>query len=697
LEKTARIGVDIGGTFTDLVLHDEARRVTRTGKRLTTPDSPAIGVIEGIDRLLEETNTAVGQVKAIVHGTTLVTNTVLERTGATIGLITTAGFRDILEMGREIRYDVDDLRARPAPVLVPRSRRYGVGGRMTAAGAEHTALDEPAVEQAITDLVEIHRIEAVAVSLLHSYINPAHEVRVRELAARLYPRLPVTLSVEVAAERGEYERTNTACVNAYTQPVVSPYLDDLERRIRARGFEASLYVMLSSGGLTTLDEAKAFPVRLLESGPAAGAMAAAYLARLTGEPAVISFDMGGTTAKICVIEDGLPRVRHEFEAARVAKFKNGSGLPLKLTVIDMIEIGAGGGSIANLDSVGLMKVGPRSAGAAPGPVAYGLGGSEPTVTDADVLLGCLDPENFLGGEMKLAFGDVHRALDERLAQPMGLPVRKVAAGIQDIATENMAAAARAHLAESGKDPRSYSLIAFGGAGPVHAYALARRLRVSRILIPMGAGVFSAFGFLVAPPTVDEVRGYAAVLEQVDWTRVQRLYADMTARACAVLKDAGIADEGMVVTRSADLRYAGQGFEIEVPLPTGLLDSAAAPAIAERFSQTYRTKFGRTIAGIPVEAINWRLTARLPETHISLAYHLSEGPPARGRRELHLLRVGDVDATVYDRYALAPGTEIRGPAVIEERESSFVMGPDCIATVDQHLNLVVDIGSTGQPE
>lgn len=690
MEKTTRIGVDIGGTFTDFVLHDEVRALTWTGKRLTTPEAPSRAIIEGVERLLKETGTSIGQVHSIVHGTTLITNTVLERTGARVGLITTEGFRDILEMGREIRYDADDLYAQPSPVIVPRQRRLGVGGRIRADGGEHAPLDEAALLKAARILVEEHRIEALAIAFLHAYANPSHELRSRELIHQVYPRLLITLSSEVAPEIREYERTNTACINAYVQPRVHGYLAQLEEDLAAIGFAGELYIMLSSGGITTIEQAKAFPVHLLESGPAAGAMAAGFIARSMGEDKVISFDMGGTTAKMCLVEAGHPHIKHEFEAARLDKFKPGSGLPLRLTVVDMIEIGSGGGSIAAIDELGLMKVGPRSAGSVPGPVAYRRGGTEPTVTDSDLIVGYLNPDFFLGGEMELSLAQVEQALAVRLAKPLGLDTKVVAMGIQEIVTENMAAATRMHLAEKGRDPRLYTLMAFGGAGPVHAYALAKLLKLHRVVVPMGAGVISAFGFLVAAPTIDDVRGYASPLSRVDWSRVLALYGDMESRARKLLLKAGGADAHVAMTRSADMRYVGQGFEVEVELPAGALSGQLEDAIRDAFDKTYVARFGRSIGDLPIEIINWRISARLPGRDISLAYSLVDTPALRGERPIHFAGWGERLAAVYDRYALKPGARIQGPAVFEERESSFSVGPDCIVEVDAQLNLIAEI-------
>ena len=690
--NTVRIGIDVGGTFTDFVLHDPPARTSLTDKRLTTTQSPARGVLEGIRCLLSRTGNTFEQIESVVHGTTMVTNTLLERTGATIGLLTTAGFRDLVEMGREIRYDVDDLTARPAPVLVPRHRRFEIPERILFDGRQQSPLDEGAVLGAVRSLVEDHRVEAIAVAFLHSYANPVHEQRSAELISSEYPHLPVTLSSQVASERGEYERTITACVNAYTQPQMIEYLDNLSEALRAEGFAGNIRIMLSSGGIATTDHAKAFPAHLLESGPAAGVMAAAHLARLTQQHAVLSFDMGGTTAKMALIEAGAPHLARTFEAARVAKFKPGSGLPLKLTVIDMIEIGAGGGSIAYVDNAGLMKVGPRSAGSYPGPIAYGRGGTTPTITDADLTLGHLEPTAFLGGDMVLETDGVDQAIADQLALPLNIATRAAAAGIVDIAVESMAAATRAQMAESGNDPRTFTLLAFGGAGPVHAYELAKRLKMTKIIVPVGAGVMSALGLLVAPPAVDIVRCHAAPLEHIDWATIGSLYDEMTASATELLSAAGELPAGIRFTRSADMRYVGQGFEVEVTLPERILDSNPG-LVADRFADAYRSKFGRTVTGIQIEVINWRLSARLPETPVYLTHPATGGETApRGTRKVQFLEVGEVEAVVYDRDRLSRGMTIRGPAVIEERETTFAVGPDCILEVDDHFNLVATIGS-----
>lgn len=695
MRRTTRIGVDIGGTFTDFVLHDESRGVTRIGKRLTTPDAPSRAIVEGIRRLLAETNTAPSQIGSIVHGTTLITNTVLERTGAKVGLLCTDGLRDVLEMGSESRYDIDDLFLPPVPGIVPRRLRRPVRGRMLASGIEFEPLSVDDVVREVRWLVDSEQIEALAIAFMHSYRNPAHEHLALKAVRELYPNLLVTLSSDVAPEIREYERTNTACVNAYVQPRVHAYLSHLTGDLANLGFEGELRIMLSGGGITTIDDARRFPVRLIESGPAAGAMAAAFVARQVGEDHMISFDMGGTTAKMCLIEKGRPNLKHEFEAGRIRKFKKGSGLPLKLTVIDLIEIGTGGGSIALVDSNGLMKVGPRSAGSDPGPVSYGLGGTEPTVTDADLVLGYLNPKYFLGGELELSLDAVKKAMRERLGDRLGVDALNAARGIQAVANETMAAATRMHLAEKGKDPRAHSLFAFGGAGAVHGYALARLLKVPRLIVPMGAGVISALGFLVAAPAVDEVRGYMTRLEGADWTIVNDLFAQMETTSRDLLAQAAPGNEGISIRRQADMRYVGQGFEVSVDLPSEPLNVSSIPQIKKAFDAAYQERFGRVIKDVAIEAINWRLTAFLPEQNITLAYTYVEGEALRGERDVYFDGYGFTKTKVYDRYALKPGIRVAGPAVVEERESSCSLGPDSTFTVDRFFNLIIDINHGNQ--
>ncbi|MEM7405118.1 MAG: hydantoinase/oxoprolinase family protein [Pseudomonadota bacterium] len=693
-----RIGVDVGGTFTDLVLADAGSGALYTGKLLTTPRDPAVAIIDGIRQLLDAANLAPECIAGLVHGTTLVTNTVIERKGAKVGLITTAGFRDAIEMGREIRYDLYDLFLEPAPTLVPRRRRLGVGGRMSADGEELEPLDLAAVREAARALRDEHAVEAIAVCFIHAYRNPAHELAAAKVLAEECPGLPVTLSCEVAPEIREFERASTACVNAYVQPLMQGYLRDLEVRLADMYIDAPLHVMLSGGGIATVAQASAFPVRLIESGPAAGALAACYYGRKLGEPDLLSFDMGGTTAKICLVEGGQPNRTHEFEAGRVRRFRKGSGIPLKITVVDMIEIGAGGGSLAHADSMGLLKVGPQSAGSEPGPVCYGRGGEGPAVTDADLMLGCLNPGYFLGGEMDLATDAVTARMQAVVGEPLELSDDAVARGIHDVVNENMAAATRRYLAEKGRDPRRYTMIAFGGAGPVHAYGLARKLKINRFVVPPGAGVTSALGFLVAPPAIDDVRSYVVRLDALDPNEANRLFADMEQAAAAQLVEAGASAESVHFTRSADMRYVGQGFEIQVPVRDGAFDKSSRADLHEQFMITYEALFHRSVTEVPVEVLSWRLYASAPPpaVDVNFAATMPASTRAPTSRRLTLPEVGTVEAAVFDRYALTPGDRFDGPLIVEERESTTVVGPDATLSVDAELNLIVDLHQMNQP-
>ncbi|MGE0749776.1 MAG: hydantoinase/oxoprolinase family protein [Variibacter sp.] len=687
-----RVGVDVGGTFTDFVLVDDHRGIVFTGKRLTSSGDPSRAILEGTEVLLREAETVISAVDAVVHGTTLVTNTVIERKGAKVGLITTKGFRDSIEMGREIRYDLYDLFFEMPEPLVPRPLRLEVDERIDADGTVLRPLDPEAVRQAGREL-KAQGCEAVSVCLLHSYRNDAHERVAKQALMEVLGDIPICISSEVAPEIREFERANTACANAYVQPLMQGYLERLQTKLREMGLSGTLHVMLSGGGLTTIRAAQDFPVRLIESGPAAGAMAAAFYSRLTGVKDLISFDMGGTTAKMCLIENGRPEHAHEFEAARVRRFRKGSGIPLKVPVIDMIEIGAGGGSIARVDRMGLAKVGPDSAGSDPGPICYGAGGTEPTVTDADLLLGYLSPDYFLGGDMGLDTRAVEKGVEARMAAPLGMTVTQAAAGIHSIVNENMAAATRMYIAEKGRDPRRYSLIAFGGAGPVHAYGVAKLLKVDRVICPLGAGVMSALGFLVAPFAIDYVRSYMSRLDAIDWDHLNGLFDDMTRQAERLLAEAGARE--FRVQRQADMRYVGQGFEINVPVPEGSLGPHTLDALQASFYESYQTLFGRRVTSVPIEALSWRLTAQgnTPDVGLNFANRGdARGPAKKGTRKAHFPDTGFVSCDVYNRYALKPGDTIAGPAIVEERESTVVIGPDARATIDKHFNLVMEIGA-----
>jgi N-methylhydantoinase A len=691
--ERVRIGVDVGGTFTDFVLVDDHRKLVFLGKQLTTPRDPSEAIIAGIERIVREAAVEIGKLDGVVHGTTLVTNTVIERKGAKVGLVTTSGFRDVLEMGHEIRYDLYDLFLEKPKPLVPRHLRREVDERIDATGAVLRPLDKAGFRSTVDWLLE-QKVEAIAVSFLHSYRNDVHEREALAILQAEYPNLPVTLGSAVSPEIREYERSNTATANAYVQPLMQRYLARLAEQLAALGHRGTLNIMLSAGGLTTIETASRFPVQLIESGPAAGAIAAGLYAKLTGTDHLISFDMGGTTAKMCLIEDGEPEHSSEFEAGRVKRFRKGSGLPLKVPVIDLIEIGAGGGSTAWIDGMGLLKVGPESAGSEPGPVCYRRGGEDPAVTDADLLLGYLSPDFFLGGDMSLDLQAVRQAVQTKIAAPLGMTVEQGAAGIHAIVNENMAAATRMYIAEKGRDPRRYTMIAFGGAGPVHAYGLAKLLKLKRLICPLGAGVMSALGFLVAAPAVDMVRSYVTRLEVANWDEVNRFFEDMKTTAIERLVEAGAQVDELTFTRQAEMRHVGQGFEISVPLPDGALHGAALDEVRAQFFHKYEELFGRRIDGVGIEALTWRLHATAPQSDVTLSFagqKTDTGERLKGERQVYFPETGYAPCPVYNRYALRDGDTFRGPAVIEERESTTVIGPESTVSVDQFLNLIIDIG------
>jgi len=698
--STLALGIDVGGTFTDLVVYDPASGRRESHKELTTHADPSDGVMAGIGRLLAAAGIAAGDIGRVVHATTLFSNAVIERKGAPTGLITTRGFRDTLEIGRERKYELYDIKiAKPAP-LVPRRWRLEVPERIAVDGSVRLPLDEDAVLAAAERLLA-EGAASLAIVFLHSYANPAHERRAAELIAARFPGLSLSASIEVAPEIREYERTSTTVVNAYVKPLAERYLSSLAGRLAGLGVRAPLLLMLSNGGLTHIEEAKRTPVQLLESGPAAGALVAAHLGARDGGPRVLAFDMGGTTAKLSVIEGGRPTVAYSFEVARERRFIEGSGLPVRISTLELIEIGAGGGSIARLDDIGLLKVGPTSAGSEPGPAAYGRGGQEPTVTDADLLLGYLDPGNFVGGTMAIDMAAARAALG-RLAERAGLSPTALAWGIHDIVNENMANAARVHIAERGKDPRGYALVATGGAGPVHAYAVARKLGLARLLAPPAAGVASAFGLLVAPARADRVATVAREMGRIVWPELEAIFARLEADARQVLAATlpGRA-AGAAVTRLADIRYVGQASELVVPLPAGPYTAASRAALLAAFEAAYLAAFTRTPPTREVEIINVRVSASLEVEGASPAAAAPTAPSARGEaapqplkgtRPVYFPEFRDFHATpVYDRYALAAGQAFSGPAVVEERESTLVVGPGGRFEVMAGGSIVVSIG------
>jgi N-methylhydantoinase A len=683
---SARVGVDIGGTFTDLVLL-VGGRVAAVGKALTTPADPSVAVAEGVQRLLAEVDPA--QVAEVVHGTTLVANALIERKGALTALVTTRGARDALAIRREHRYDLYDLFLELPDPLVPRRRRWEVDERVLADGTVDRPLDPDEVRR-LARRARRDRVESIAVCFLHAYRHPDHERRAVAILEEELPGVPVSASCDVVPELGEYVRASTTAANAYVRPLMDRYLHTLDGRLHAAGIGAPLHLMLSTGGLATVETGRRFPVRLTESGPAAGALSAAHAGAAAGERDVLGFDMGGTTAKACLVEAGEPLLAREHEVARVYRFAPESGLPLRVPVIDLIEIGAGGGSIARIDQFGLPKVGPESAGAEPGPACYGRGGDRPTVTDADLLLGYLDPRFFLGGEMALDL-EAARSAVGGLAARLGLDLAEAASGIHQVVNEQMAGAARMHSIERGRDLRRFALVATGGAGPVHAWGVARRLGIRRLVLPPSAGVASAFGMLTAPPAFDFARSLPEALAGVDWPGVRGALAEMARHGAAQLASAGVRGTDVTTALHADVRYRGQGEGVTVALGDALSRDPAGQ-VREAFEAAYVRLYGRRPPGVEPEVLTWRVRVAGPRPALAPRREdVAPGPARKGRRPMWSEeRRGFVEADVWDRYRLAAGAVVEGPAVVEERESSAVIGAGGRGVLDEHGNLRVEL-------
>ncbi|MEZ5728931.1 MAG: hydantoinase/oxoprolinase family protein [Burkholderiaceae bacterium] len=686
-----RLGADIGGTFTDVILVDEASGLFELGKVLTTSAQPDDGVIAGMRQVLDAAQVPADAVEHLLHGTTLFTNALIERKGSRTALITTRGFRDAIEIAREHRYDMYDLRLKRPTPIAPRRHRFEVDERVLSDGSVRSAPSETQVREIAALLLE-QGIEAVAVCLLNAYANPAHERLVGRVLAEVAPSLEVTLSTDIAPEVREYERTSTALCNVYVKSIARRYLGRLEARTRSECHDgAALYVMQSNGGLMAATQAARTPIRLVESGPAAGALAAAHYGGLLGLPKLLSFDMGGTTAKACLIVDGEPLVAPEFEVDRQYQFKKGSGLPVKVPVIEMIEIGTGGGSIASVDSLGRLRVGPHSAGSVPGPACYGQGGAEPTVTDADLLLGYLDPDFFLGGEMRLHRDAAAASIARRAGTPLGLDTLQAAWGIHQMANESMASAARMHAIERGLEISQFPMFAFGGAGPVHAYGVARILKTPRIVYPFGAGVMSAVGFLTAPLSFDFVRSCPDRLESLDWARANSLLEGMQAEGRDALA-ASVPADALRFERVADMRYRKQGSDIRVAVPDGPLGPHRLPEIVAAFEARYTSLFGHTVPDTPIDVMSWRVTAHGPKPALVLP---QAGPetrdPVKGRRAIYLPEIRALaEVPVLDRYCIGEGQRFDGPAIIEERESTVVVNGRGRIHQDANRNLIVDM-------
>lgn len=688
----AVLSIDVGGTFTDLVLYNPASDRLFVEKTLSTPDAPEQGILRGVKAILREGGVRPTDIGHIIHASTVATNALLERKGARTAMITTRGHRDLIEIGRELRYDLYDLGITFPGPIVSRQNRHEVNERMLADGSVHVALDSEQVAQAADALVNAGA-QSIAICFLNSYVNPGHEKAAAEAVRARHPSVEVSASAMVAPQIREYERFITTVIDAYVKPVVRQYLRRLEEAFHKEDFRGRLFIMLSNGGVSTAHTAGEFPVKMLESGPAAGALAAQQQSRVMKNPNIIGFDIGGTTAKISMIEQHQARLTQQIEVARVHRFKRGSGYPLQTSAIDLIEIGAGGGSIARKNAMGLLSVGPESAGAQPGPACYGLGGTEPTVTDAALALGYLDPDYFLGGKMKLDRAATDKAIG-KLADELGIDSTAAAAGIYDTVNENMSAAMRMHLAEKGRDPRHFTLFAFGGAGPVHAFEIARKLGIKRIACPSGAGIAAAFGALIAKPAMDFVRSYQVGLQTVDWPRVAALYAEMEEEGRALMREAGVLPDDIEITRQVELRYVFQGYSLMIDLPADDFSPALAEKLADLFSNAHAKQYGRSYPDVQIESVNWRVwfasrrdAGMMGSSRIAAR---TDRPRGRTRKVFLPSQKKFSDVPVYDRSALAADQVFAGPAIVEERESTAVIGPDASFFADAQGNLIIEM-------
>ena len=682
-----RLAIDIGGTFTDTVLVDGDGRILATAKTATTPAEPALGALEGARHALTAASAAWNQVGGFIHGTTLATNALIERRGAKVGTITTEGFRDILEIAYERRHSQYAINLEKPDLIVPRTRAFTVGGRMNARGEELVPFHESAAA-ALARRLEADGIEAVAICLLHSYANPAHELRLREMLRMALPDLVISVSHEVSPEAREFDRLCTTVANAYIQPLMSRYLADFEARFRAAGLACPILMMTASGGMTTLGTAARLPVRLVESGPAGGAILAARLARETAMGKVLSFDMGGTTAKLCLIDGFRPQTARKFEIARAERFIRGSGMPVRIPVIEMIEIGAGGGSIAGVDRLGRIRVGPQSAGADPGPAAFGNGGKQPTVTDADIVQGLIAPDGFAESRIDMDPGPATAALKSEVGDALGLDPDHAAFAVTEIVDENMASAGRMHAVESGRNLDDHAMIAIGGNGPLHATRLARRTRVRTVVVPRNPGVGSAVGFLHAPVSFEIVRSRYTTLESLDVDAISGFFRDMANEARAVVR-AGAPDGPLTERRVAFMRYHGQGHEIEVAVPPRDLEPPDADGLRRAFEAEYSRQFGRTVPDMKIEILNWALHLASQVPDIGPA-HAAPAPtaarPASARKILCDVTGKWREAAVYIRADLPNGARLSGPALITEPQTTTLVSADFDARVDGAGNI-----------
>ncbi|MGA2464886.1 MAG: hydantoinase/oxoprolinase family protein [Thermodesulfobacteriota bacterium] len=713
-EKFYRLGCDIGGTFTDFVLLNDQTGKIKINKCLTTPRDPSDAVEQGIRELEINTPGFVEVLDEVIHGTTLVINSIIERKGAKTGLITTKGFRDVLEIRRGIRYAPYDIFAEFPKPLIPRRFRFEVDERIRSDGSVLKPLDSEEARQVVRALLAMG-VESIAVCLINSFENPTHELMLKEIIEKEAPGISISISYRVLPQIKEYERTSTTATNAYVKPLTGRYLSKLAGRLESIGFKGKLFIMLSSGGVTSVETAAEFPVRIIESGPTAAVIAGQYYGKLFNISEMFCFDMGGTTAKSCLIQKGIAGVVPTFEVGRVQRFMKGSGLTIQVPVVDLMEIGAGGGSVAKVSRMGTLQVGPESSGADPGPICYGRGGTDPCVTDADLLLGYLDENYFLGGEMKLDKEGAKHGVGEKVAKPLGVSFIQAVWGIHDLINETMAAAAKTHIAEKGGNPKIVTIAAFGGAGPVHAYGLAKKLGAPRLLVPPNAGVGSALGFFTAPRAFDLLRSHKVSLGDADFNEIEKIFKELEAEATKILKmnatekdvhperrsstllsEAGLgAVERVKFERSLDMRFVGQGAETNVPISEREFTKIKKQEVRRLFDEVYEKLYGRTYPDSEVEFINFKVRASLPERLLQLpklekkGYSLDEA--IKGQRQAYSPIARDfILYTVYDRYKLFPTAKFRGPAIIEERESTVIVGEDALVSTDDFGFLWIDL-------
>ncbi|MCY4453542.1 MAG: hydantoinase/oxoprolinase family protein [Immundisolibacterales bacterium] len=689
VDPPVRLAADIGGTFTDVVLDGPNGR--HTAKVLTTPRTPETGVFEALALVLDRSGAVPGDAGVFVHGTTLATNALIERKGARTAFLTTRGFRDILEMGLEKRFEQYDIFMDKPEPLVPRTLRHEVAERVSARGRVLLPLDLGEV-RTIAASCRAVGVEAVAVGLLHAWAHPAHEQAIREVLAAELPGVTVCLSSEVCPEMREFERFSTTCANAYVRPLISGYLHRLQEGLVERGMTCPFYLMMSGGGVTTVESAARFPIRLVESGPAGGAILAAHVARECGLAEALSLDMGGTTAKICLIENGTPERSRTFEVARRYRDLKGSGLPVRIPVIEMVEIGAGGGSIARVDDMNRLLVGPASAGSEPGPACYGRGGAQATVTDANLVLGKLDPDRFAGGRIGLDSARAEEALARDVGGRLGLDGHWPAVGVVEMVDENMANASRVHAIERGRVIGRHTMVAFGGGAPLHAGRLAQKLGIERVVIPRGAGVGSAIGFLLAPIAFEVVRSRPVDFREFDAEAINAMLDEMRAEATEAVRAGAPSGADLALSRIVELRYAGQGHDLRIALDDGPLTQDHGRRLKARFEDRYRAVYGLTIDGLDIQSVSWSVTVatRAPPAGRAKVPEVRSPARAASMRDIYDGAFGAVvSCPVYPRFELAPGEEVTGPAIIAEDETSTFVPADFSAVLNSLGYIVMD--------